>query len=237
MTATTDDVPETTGDPPRGDGPVAQLRAHVARVVSQLQAGYVRGDGTRPSSAAVRQLAQLRHALGTSSGADTDAWSIVLRGMPPTLAGPSAGLLSSPTRAEAAAYLAITTYAVHQQGQQRLGMHQPGATVGEATRRIAGQRARQDSPGGLDEQTVQRMHRIALAQNDAIRAQALRALVTLMRSGQPPIALDYGQLAADLFLLQTRHADSVRLRWGRGLHTQDTKPDPDADQTTSGESA
>ena len=71
------------------------------------------------------------------------------------------------------------------------------------------------------------MHRVVLAHGDGQRAQALRALVTLMRSGQPPVPLDYGQLAADLFLLRTRHAHSVRLRWGRGLHTPTThEPTP-----------
>lgn len=246
MTTTPDTTPSgadtLSEEGPPARSPSEQIKIHVTAVVARLQGGYVRVDGGRPTSAAVRDLAQLRRALGSAAGADAHAWAIVLDGIPPTLSGPSSGVVSEPTKAEGAAYTAITTYAVHQQGQPR-PVHVKGTSLGEATRQIAYQRARQDSPGGLDEQTVQRLHRVALAHNDSLRAQALRALVTLMRGGQPPVALDYGQLAADLFLLQTQYADSVRLRWGRGLHVPDradiddnNQPGDTTDTTTDNDS-
>ncbi len=58
-----------------------------------------------------------------------------------------------------------------------------------------------------------------MAQTEALRTDALRALVTLMRSADRTVALDYGELAGDLFWLQfPSAAHRVRLRWGRGLH-------------------
>lgn len=213
--------PATPEPPPARSSPAGDLMRHVSGVVTRLQAGYVRIGEARPTSHSVGALATLRRGLGSAAGADTAAWAIVLDGFPETLMGPSRGLISAATNAERAAFAAITTWAVHQQGVQSQPMHVPGVGLGEATRRIARARARQDSAGGLDEQTIERMHRLALAHNEILRAQSLRALVTLMRGGRPPVGLDYGQLAADLFLLRTRHADGVRLRWGRGLHIRD----------------
>lgn len=233
MTAISDETPTAEPHPSQeASSATERLRTHVATVVSRLQAGYVRAGQGVATSASVRDLAILRRGLGAASGTDVRAWAIVLNNMPGDLTGPSRGLITKPTKAERAAYTAITMYAVHQQGQQGHAMHVPGASLGEATRLISRQRARADSPGGLDEQTVERMHRVSLAHNDDLRVHALRALVTLMRGGQPPVALDYGQLAADLFLLNTSHADGVRLRWGRGLHVYDRI---EHDQSTSSE--
>lgn len=208
----------------RGGGPTAQGTArlvgrHVGAVVSRLQGGYLPAS-SNPTSAAVQTLALLRRALGTAGAVDPRSWALVLDGLPDELVEPATGSMTEPTRAERAIFTALTTYAVHQQSQTR-PMHVPGIGLGEATRRVARQRARADAPGGLDEATLQRMHRISLAHTDEMRAQALRSAVQLMRSAEPPVALDYSRLAEDVYWLQVPAAASrVHLRWGRGLHAR-----------------
>lgn len=220
MSESTSKLPST---PPSASArpavPVSErLSQHVAKRVGGLQRGYAGAE--RPTSESVRTLAQLRKALGAAGAADPRSWAIVLGDFPEELMGPRLGSLADPNRAEIAAMTALTTYAVHQQSQ-RQPMHIPGVSLGEATRDVARQRARTDAPGGLDDPTVQRLHRVSMAHSQAMRAQALRALVTLMRTAPRPVPLDYGRLAADLYWLQDpRHASRVHLSWARGLHTR-----------------
>lgn len=203
------------GEPPRPRQPSDLVADHVRATVHRLMGGYLAAGG--PTSEATRTLALLRRSLGAAGGADPRMWALVLKGMPAELMGH--GTLATPTRAETAVLTATTLYAVHQQSQ-RDPMHVNGVGLGDAIRRVAQQRARPDSPGGLDDATVQRMHRVSMAQTQELRAQALRALVTLMRAGSPPVPLDYGQLARDLYWLQFHEsAPRVHLAWGRQLHT------------------
>lgn len=205
--------------PERQDGPKPSqaVKEHVTRLVERLQAGYLE---ERPwSSEAKGQLAELRRTLGAAGAADPRSWAIVLDSLPEVLQqGSRDGSLATPTRAELAVLTALTTYAVHQQSQ-REPMHRRGVSLGEATRAVARKRARADAPSGLDEATVDRLHRVSMAQTQELRAQSLRALVQLLRGAAEP--LDYGRLAEDLFWLQdSRSATSVHLAWGRGLHRQ-----------------
>lgn len=194
--------------------PSEQVKAHVTGVVERLQVGYLE---ERPWSSETKgQLAELRRSLGAAGAADPRSWAIVLDRLPAGLQGNSRDTLASPTRAELAVLTALTTYAVHQQSQ-REPMHRRGIRLGEATRGVARKRARADSPGGLDEATIDRLHRVSMAQTAELQAQSLRSLVQLMRSVAQP--LDYGRLAEDLYWLRDpRHATKVHLAWGRGLH-------------------
>ncbi|HHU10553.1 MAG TPA: type I-E CRISPR-associated protein Cse2/CasB [Intrasporangiaceae bacterium] len=215
----------------------ALVKKHVTAVVSRLQGGYL--SRPRSTSESVRALALLRRSLGAAGSTDPRMWALVLADMPERLVGPTSRSITEPTAAEKAVLAALTTYAVHQQAQQ-MPMHVVGVGLGEATRRLAAGGG--DDPGGLDDAVVQRMHRVAMAQNDNLRQQSLRALITLMRSATPPVPLDYGRLAADLYLLQDlRYAPQVHLVWGRQLHTRPSSTaNPEAhqspDQHTPGES-
>lgn len=207
------------------------VRAHVVRVITPVQQQYARGSGHPPTSAAVQTLATLRRASGSTATADPRVWAVVLKEIPERLMGAPGGRLTEPTSAERAVFTALTTYAVHQQSQ-RQGMHQPGVGLGVATRLLAGQRSR--DAGRLDDGTIERMHKVSLAQTPELRAQALRSLVTLMRSAERPVALDYGRLAQDLFWLQNpRHAHRVHLAWGRDLHRRSRDEPPQGGRPTS----
>lgn len=210
-----------------------QLRQHVTARVLALQGGYLGTGGPIGEAEATRALALMRQALGTARGADPRTWSVVLADLPEALMGPPRASIAEPTRAESAAMTALTTYAVHQQGQ-RQPMHRPGVGLGEATRLVAQQRARPDAPGGLDDPTVQRLHRVSMAHTPQQRGDALRALVALMRSAERPVPLDYGQLATDLYWLQVpASATRVHLAWARGLHARRRPQTEDETQPTT----
>lgn len=225
----------------RASSPTEQVhavKAHVTGVVLRLQSGYLRED-KGSTSESVSTLARLRRAQGVAGSADPRSWALVLEGLPTILQASDSGSAVGvkPTRAEQAVHTSLTTYAVHQQGR-RDPQHVRGVGLGEATRRLARQRATEDAVGGLDEPTVQRLHRVSMAQTAELRVDALRALVTLMRGAERTVGLDYGRLAEDLFWLQfPGAAHGVQLSWGRGLHrfNQHTEvgQDPDQDQSVT----
>lgn len=232
--AATDQSSETEA---RSSPPPSRLVAdHVRAMAARIQGGYLPVSG-QPTGAAVHTLAALRRAQGATGVADPRTWALVLEDLPSALMGSLSSDIATPTAAEQAVFTALTTYAVHQQSQ-RTPMHVRGVGVGQATQSLARQRARAGGTAELDPNSVERMHRVAMAQTTELRAQALRALVTLMRSAQPAIGLDYGYLASDLYWLQhPRGAHRVHLTWGRGLRaTRPAKQGKDSPTTADNES-
>lgn len=206
------------------------VRAHVTRVVEQVQRGYLPAASDTGRSWSAATLSRLRRAQGGAGSADPRSWSLILDGLPVALEVQEGryGSLAQPTRAELAIFMALTTYAVHQQSQTR-PQHVRGKSCGSAIGDLARARSRAsaDAPGGLDESTVNRMHRVLSAHNEHLRSDALRALVTLMRGADQPIGFDYGQLARDLYWLQFPGAATrVQLQWGRDLYRRPPHVDP-----------
>lgn len=177
------------------------LREVIGRRVGALQHAHL--DGRAPQARAT--LSTLRRAVSRDPGRDPLAWGLVLEGdegdiLPEHLLGRS----DEPSRAEWAAYTALTCYAVHQQSQSR-PMHVPGSSFGEAIGKL-----------------VPRTSESVKARFDALLTSAgftamryhLRSLVTLLRS--EGVAFDYGRFAEDLARLQDPRArDRVLLAWGR----------------------
>lgn len=202
------------------------LREAVGQRVGALQRAHL--DGRAPAARAT--LSTLRRAVSRDPGQDPLAWGLVLEGaegdiLPEHLLGRG----DTPSRAEWAAYTALTCYAVHQQSQSR-PMHMPGTSFGEAIGQL-----------------VPRTSESVKARFDALLTSAgfpavryhLRSLVTLLRS--EGIAFDYGRFAEDLARLQDpRTRDRVLLAWGRdyvkGRHPRATAPD-DGDAAESAGSA
>ena len=77
------------------------------------------------------ELAKLRRGIGHAPGELPELWGSFLLGMPESFQGRSA-----PSAAEWAVYLALTLYAMHQQGNDR-PMNCPGNTLGRAVRQLA----------------------------------------------------------------------------------------------------
>lgn len=199
--------------------------------VSQVTAGKVgtlqEGYTAKPRSAvAQRTLADLRHADANDPAANPALWEVVLGGLPEDLAGSS----DDPTWAESAIHAALVLYAIHQQSRTE-PMHRVGVGLGTAVRDLSRKRASESWDPG----TISRFHALSRAQSPAMRLYHLRGLVSLMRAESVP--LDYGLLAADLWLLNTGSSDRVRLRWGRQLHHYSPLKSESTATTTEGDAS
>ena len=86
------------------------------------------------------ELAKLRRGVGHAPGDLPELWGSFLRGMPEGFQG-----RCGPSHAEWAVYLALTLYAVHQQGNDQ-PMNRPGNTLGRAVRQLA----ERNTPAGQD---------------------------------------------------------------------------------------
>lgn len=146
-------------------------------------------------------MAHLRRAIAMRAGTLPEVWSETIGIVPRKLQGDD-----EPSAAEIAAHLAVTAFALHQQGKNS-PMHKTGISLGAAAHRLAVVTDREKA-------IRRRLQAVALAQSETALAYHLRSIVALLRSAD--VALDYGRLADDLYqLLEGRKADQVRLRWAR----------------------
>ncbi|GAA3762651.1 CRISPR system Cascade subunit CasB [Spinactinospora alkalitolerans] len=176
--------------------------------VREIQEGYRRD---RPG--AVATLARLRRGAGKTIEEVPDLWGLALderfyHGAPRI--GEDAM-----NRAENAAHIALTVYAVHQQSRRDDRMHQRGRGLGEAVRRLM--------PGNdIDEPLRKRFVQVGSATDTATLAYRLREIAVLLRRGSVP--LDYGVLADEIHEFQRPSgASRVRTTWGRGFHAYRSK--------------
>ena len=126
---------------------------------------------------------------------------------------------SAPSAAEWAVYLALTLYAMHQQGNDR-PMNCPGNTLGRAVRQLA----ERNSAGQdwTEASVLRRFNALATADSMPEVSHHLRGMIQLLRREEIP--LDYPQLAEDLYQYQfVDGAPNVRLRWGRDLYASPTE--------------
>ncbi|WP_237268335.1 type I-E CRISPR-associated protein Cse2/CasB [Tessaracoccus flavescens] len=185
----------------------------VGAQVAKLQAGYTRSPRDEWSQ---RTLAQLRRADAAAPGADAALWQVTFDGLPESVRGVG----DAPSIGEAAAHATLVMYAIHQQSKGE-PMHRQGVGLGQAVRDLARARSADATP---DPGVLSRFHALVRAQTRSARLSCLRALVGLMRAESIP--LDYGRLASDLWLLETKKSDVVRLRWGRQLHLHKPTTEP-----------
>ena len=142
------------------------------------------------------ELAKLRRGVGHAPGDLPELWGSFLRGMPESFQG-----RSGPSHAEWAVYLALTLYAVHQQGNDQ-PMNRPGNTLGRAVRQLA----ERNTPAGQDwteASVLRRFNALATAEEITEISHHLRGMIQLLSAAKDGgIPLDYPQLAADLYELQ-----------------------------------
>lgn len=161
-------------------------------------------EGQNPSM--VRStLAKLRRGIGRIPGSHPDIWDVTLRGMPDALVGKWDG----PTSGEWAIHIALTLFALHQQGKdiKRQCMNRDGYPLGIALRNLV--------KGEEDENRIKRrFDKVATADSMKEVSHHLRGLIQLMKAEDIP--LDYPKLAEDLFRFQNPEIrDTIRLKWGR----------------------
>ncbi|SEN80432.1 type I-E CRISPR-associated protein Cse2/CasB [Nonomuraea pusilla] len=178
------------------------VRDIAGQYISELQQGYL-----ADKSAAVAVLAQLRRGAGKLPQDVPELW-----GMAGTerLYAERELTYNEAVKAEAALFLAVTLYALHQQSHPDQRMHQHGVELGAAVRRLM-------PPGEIDEPIRRRFVRVGAAGTRQALATRLREIITLLRGESIP--LDYALLARQLYLAQ--HPEGmrqVRQSWGRSFH-------------------
>ena len=166
-------------------------------VIRDCVARQLSGLWNLPKPQRRAQLAELRRGVGHQPGDLPALWGSFLSELPKELWGKenTTGECREPSEAEWAVYLALTLYALHQQGEENVSMNEKGCTLGRAVRQ--------------------------LAQNSVTAAQDwthnLRGMIQLLR--RDGLKLDYPQLAAELYQFQfPEGAANVRLQWGRDLY-------------------
>ncbi|CAG7844731.1 hypothetical protein USB125703_00978 [Pseudoclavibacter triregionum] len=184
----------------------AALRRHVASRAAELQKRYA-----ADVASARAELAALRGAAGAPIGSDPVAFAAVFAGAPERLTGTS----DDPSPAERAAHLALTLFAVHHQSADGHASHVARRGLGRAI----GALARPDDAESREKPIMRRFAALLTATELPEIAHHLRGVVQLLRADRDrgeAVALDYGQLAVDLYDLQFPSArDRVRLRWSR----------------------
>ncbi len=167
------------------------------------------------------QLAQLRRGIGKAPGSQPELWDLTLEGMPADLSGVS----GQPSWGEWAVHLALTLFALHQQGRswQTDCMHQPGMPLGQAVRRLAP--TAEELP-----RIKRRFDQVVTADSPREAAHHLRGLITMLAASGIP--LDYPQLAQDFYRYQIpQERDRVRLKWGREFYAVPAAQDEDPEKT------
>lgn len=154
-----------------------------------------------------KALAELRRGIGKAPGEIPQLWGYYLESMPEEFYGDD-----EPSRAEWAVYIALTLFALHQQGKdtQTNSMYKEGQSFGKAISCLV--------HGANDQERVlRRFNTIATASSVEELFHYMRSAVQLLRGES--IGLDYAKLAADIYCFQFPELMSnVRLRWGQDFY-------------------
>ncbi|MEU9891034.1 type I-E CRISPR-associated protein Cse2/CasB [Sphaerisporangium sp. NPDC051011] len=173
--------------------------------ITELQRGYLQD---RP--AAVAALAQLRRGAGKVPEDVPELWGVT--GTENLFAEDVELPGHAKDKAEAAHFLAVTLYALHQQSRPDKGMHRRhrDAELGAAVRQLM-------PNGDIDEAIRRRFVRVGTATTRDALASRLREMISLLRGKSIP--LDYALLAGQLYQAQLPDGmRKVRQSWGRSFH-------------------
>lgn len=202
---------------PIGKGVANQLAGYVDRRIRRILSMSTPG----PQKAL---LANLRRGVGKTPGELPALWGVLLEDFPEEWMN-SRG---APSRAEWAAYIALTLFAVHQQGSDTVDspMHCTGCSLGRAVRRLV-----PADDVDAESRILRRFKQMATAVEIQGVSQHLRGIVKLLRADG--IQLDYAALAHDLYQYQFPEAVAgVRLRWAQDFYR---RPLEDEDNTNTSE--
>ena len=181
------------------------VKMYAAQQLHRLQA--------LPDNQRRAELAKLRRGIGHAPGELPELWGSFLLEMPESFQSRSA-----PSAAEWAVYLALTLYALHQQGEENVSMNEKGCTLGRAVRLLA-QNSAAAAQDWIESSVLRRFNALATADSMPEVSHYLRGMVQLFRGNEPKLKLDYPRLAVELYRFQLPdQAANVRLQWGRDLY-------------------
>ena len=167
----------------------------------------------RAESEARAALANLRRGVGRRPGELPQLYGELLQDMPEAMY--SAG--SKPSYAEWAVYMALTLYAMHQQGKdvKTDNMNRENVSLGNAASELV-------ADNDDTERIWKRLYAVASSADMQEMSYHIRALIKLLRDKDIP--LDYPQLAKDLYFYQLsdESAEHIRLKWGQDFYKKRT---------------
>lgn len=174
-----------------------------------------------PDNTARASFARLRRGAGHIPGEIPQIWGDFLLDLPEELLGTKTKI----SAAEWSVYIALTLFAMHQQGKDRKTqpMHEDGISLGTAANSLVKEEKAEDKDRHkYDRQRiVNRFYPVATASDIEELSNRLRGLVTLLKSED--IALDYVMLAKDLYDFQCYNSNSmVKMKWGRDFWKEKT---------------
>ncbi len=157
-------------------------------------------------------LANLRRGIGYEPGELPQLFGIVLLDFPEKFMSEN-GVV---TKEEWACYIALTLYALHQQGYdiKNQSMHvEQEESVGSAMLRLA--LSNEDS--NAEQRMLQRLQMLATSVDRKELAYHLRGIIQLLRAKGVP--MNYGRLAKDLYEIQFPEGKKrVCLKWGQDFY-------------------
>ncbi len=167
----------------------------------------------RAESEARAALANLRRGVGRRPGELPQLYGELLQDMPQEMY--SSG--SKPSYAEWAVYMALTLYAMHQQGKdvKTDNMNRENVSLGNAASELV-------TDMDDTERIWKRLYVVASSVDVQEMSYHIRSLIKLLRDKDIP--LDYPQLAKDLYLYQLsdESAEQIRLKWGQDFYKKRT---------------
>ena len=185
----------------------SEIKSFIGEKVRMLQAMSETGEGKA-------QMANLRRGAGHEPGELPQLFGTILLDMPQEFMSEE----GMPTKEEWACYIALTLYAVHQQGFSPKGrpMHTSERTsIGRAMAQMAKRCA--DANG--EKRSMQKLQSFATALDMKEASHHLRNIIRLL--GRDGIPVNYEILAADLYEFQYADGKSrVNLRWGQDFYME-----------------
>lgn len=162
-------------------------------------------------------LANLQRGVGCEPGELPQLFGIILMDMPKKFMSED----GVPTKEEWSCYIALTLYALHQQGNEmgNRSMHtEECIDLGTAMWELAS--SYEDS--NAEQRMLQRMRMLSTSADMKELSYHLRGVVQLLKSKGIP--LNYRILAADLYELQCLDGKKhVHLRWGQSFFQSKTR--------------
>ena len=178
----------------------SEIRSYMIRQINSL-------TSAKDTSGGRARLAELRRGAGKAPGELPELWGAFLNGMPEELLSRN----GEPSRSEWAVYLALTMYALHQQGNSTV-MHKADVSLGAAAEKLMSE------PTDDERQRVlRRFGPVVTAKTMPELAHHLRSIVQLLSS--KGIGQDYVRLAVDIYDFQSDECRKrVQLRWGQDFY-------------------
>lgn len=157
-------------------------------------------------------FARLRKGVGRSPGDMPELFGILLTGMPEEFMSKGA----EPTKEEWSCYIALTLFAMHQQGNDpkmvSMNTLDDHSSVGTAMAQYV---SRSDDDNALKRMAV-RLETLATSKDMGEMSYYLKSLIQIFKSKE--IQLNYPKLAKEMYICQfPERKKGVFLRWGQDL--------------------